>query len=159
MHQSNLREHHCYGQYCLLFIISVKQSYRLLSLYIFYKIWLIGASLIAQLVKNLPAVQETQVGSLGQEGSPGEGNGYPLQHSCLENPRQRSLVGCSPWGHKQSGTTEGLTLHFIVKDSELPSFCHMPVLFVWFCTYREFRFSYYNLQTIATFPIFPSDVN
>ena len=67
MHQSNLGERHYYG-YCLLFIISVKQSYRLLSLCIFYKIWLIGASLIAQLVKNLPAVQKTQGGSLGQEG-------------------------------------------------------------------------------------------
>ena len=34
---------------------------------------------------NLPAVQETWVQSLGQEQSPGEGNGYPLQYSCLEN--------------------------------------------------------------------------
>ena len=33
--------------------------------------------------------------------SPGEGNGYPLQYSCLENPHgQRSLVGYSPWGCK-----------------------------------------------------------
>ena len=31
--------------------------------------------------------------------SPGGGHGSPVQHSCLENPhRQRSLVGCSPWG-------------------------------------------------------------
>ena len=33
----------------------------------------------------------------------GEGNGTPLQYSCLENPREnlhgwRSLVGCNPWG-------------------------------------------------------------
>ena len=29
--------------------------------------------------------------------SPGEGNGYPVQYSCLENPHgQRSLVGYSP---------------------------------------------------------------
>ena len=29
----------------------------------------------------------------------GEGNGTPLQYSCLENPMDRgSLVGCSPWG-------------------------------------------------------------
>ena len=28
----------------------------------------------------------------------GEGNGTPLQYSCLENPTDRSLVGCSPWG-------------------------------------------------------------
>ena len=27
---------------------------------------------------NMPAMQETQVGSLGQEDSPGEGNGNPL---------------------------------------------------------------------------------
>ena len=40
---------------------------------------------VAQLVKNLPAVQETRVGSLGQGRSPGERNGNPLQYSCLEN--------------------------------------------------------------------------
>ena len=33
--------------------------------------------------------------------SPGEGNGNPLQNSCLENPHgQRSLAGYSPWGCK-----------------------------------------------------------
>ena len=48
-----------------------------------------GASLIAQLVKNLPAMQETRVRFLGQEDSPGEGNGNPLQYSCLENPMDR----------------------------------------------------------------------
>ena len=37
--------------------------------------------------------------------SPGGGHGNPLQYSCLENPHgQRSLVGYSPWGHKQSRT-------------------------------------------------------
>ena len=41
------------------------------------------ASLVAQSVKNLPAVQETWVQSLGQEDQ--EGNGYPLQYFCLEN--------------------------------------------------------------------------
>ena len=30
-----------------------------------------------------------QVQSLGQEASPGEGNGNPLQYSCLENPMDR----------------------------------------------------------------------
>ena len=39
--------------------------------------------------------------------SPGEGKVYPLQYSCLENPHeQTSLMGCSPWGPKESGTTE-----------------------------------------------------
>ena len=38
---------------------------------------------------------------------PGGGHGNPLQYSCLENPRgQRSLAGYSPWGHKESDTTE-----------------------------------------------------
>ena len=39
------------------------------------------ASLIAQLVKNLPAMQETLVGFLGWGRSSGEGRGYPLQSS------------------------------------------------------------------------------
>ena len=39
--------------------------------------------------------------------SPGEGNGNPLQYSYLENPIDwvRSLVGDSPWGHKESDMT------------------------------------------------------
>ena len=44
---------------------------------------------IAQLVKNLPAMQETRVRSLGLEWSPGEGNSNPLQYPCLENPTDR----------------------------------------------------------------------
>ena len=39
--------------------------------------------------------------------SPGGGHGNPLQYSCLENPQgQRSLAGYSPWGGKESDTTE-----------------------------------------------------
>ena len=42
--------------------------------------------------------------------SPGGGNGNPLQYSCLENPHgQRSLAGYSPWGLKESDTTEWLS--------------------------------------------------
>ena len=40
----------------------------------------------------------------------GEGNGNPLQCSCLENPRDggvtRLPVGCCLWGHTESDTTE-----------------------------------------------------
>ena len=40
--------------------------------------------------KNLPAVQETWVWSLGQKDrSPGKGNSNPLQYSCLENPMDK----------------------------------------------------------------------
>ena len=43
--------------------------------------------------------------------SPGGGHGNPLQYSCLENPhRQRSLVGYSPWGHKDLDLTEQLSV-------------------------------------------------
>ena len=41
------------------------------------------------MVKNLPAVQETWVKSLGSGRSPGEVNGYPLQYSSLENSMDR----------------------------------------------------------------------
>ena len=47
------------------------------------------ASLVAQAVKTLPAMQETWVQFLGWEDPPGEGNGNPFQYSCLENPMDR----------------------------------------------------------------------
>ena len=61
------------------------------------------------MVKNLPAMQETQVQSLGQED--------PWRRECLPTPvflpgefyGQRSLAGYSLWGHKELDTTEWLT--------------------------------------------------
>ena len=47
--------------------------------------WWLWASLVARRVKCLPTMWETQVRSLGRE-EPLEGNGNPLQYSCLENP-------------------------------------------------------------------------
>ena len=39
--------------------------------------------------------------------SPGEGNGYPFQYPCLENPTgDRSPVGYSGWVQKESDMTE-----------------------------------------------------
>ena len=68
------------------------------------------------MVKNLPASagDARHVGSIPRSGkSPREGNGNPLQYSCLENSilpvkfhGQRSLEGYSPWGRKESNTTE-----------------------------------------------------
>jgi len=40
--------------------------------------------------------------------SPGEGKGYPLQYSGLEN----SMDSISPWGGKELDMTEQLSLHF-----------------------------------------------
>ena len=43
----------------------------------------------------------------GSRRSPGEGNGNPLQSSCLENSMERrSLLGYSPWGCKELDMTE-----------------------------------------------------
>jgi len=51
--------------------------------------------------------------------SPGEGKGYPLQYSCLENPHgQRSLADFSPWGCKESDTTERLSTMYKVDTNE-----------------------------------------
>ena len=65
-----------------------------------YPYW---ASLVAQLVKNIPAIQETLVWFLGWEDPMGEGMAT-LQYSWLENPHgQRRLVGYSPWGSQRVG--------------------------------------------------------
>ena len=58
------------------------------------------------MVKNLPAIagDTRDVSLIPRSGrSPGEGNGNPLQYSCLETPvdRRLCLVGYSPWGHKR----------------------------------------------------------
>ena len=67
------------------------------------------------MVKNPPpnAGDEGDLVSVpGLGRSPGEGNGNPLQYSCLENSMdQRSLAGYSPGDHKESDTTEGAHTH------------------------------------------------
>ena len=48
-------------------------------------------------------MQETQVRSLGREDSPGEGNGNPLQYSCLENPMDRGAWRATVHGISRVG--------------------------------------------------------
>ena len=56
---------------------------------------------------------EARVRSLGQEDPLEKEMAPPLQYSCLENPMDgEALVGYSPWGHKESDTTERLEFHF-----------------------------------------------
>ena len=44
--------------------------------------------------------------------SPGEGNGNPVQYSCLENPMGREAWWATVhWGHKESDTTECVHTH------------------------------------------------
>ena len=66
----------------------------------------VWVSLVAQTEKNLPAMQETWVQSLGWED--------PLEKQMATTPvllpgkshGQRSLTGYSPWGPKESDVTE-----------------------------------------------------
>ena len=52
---------------------------------------------------------------------PGEGRGNPLQYSFLEKPHgQRSLVGYSPWGHKESDMTERQAHAHVPKNATFP---------------------------------------
>ena len=72
----------------------------------------ISPTMVAQTVKNLPEMRETWVQSLGWED--------PLEkrmatHSSIlawEIRGQRNSAGYSPWGHKESDTTEQLRLSF-----------------------------------------------
>ena len=120
------------------------------------------ASLIAQLVKNPPAMPWTLVWLLGQEDplkglathssilgvpcgsagkestcnmgdldsipglgrSPGEGKGYPLQYSGLENS-----MDCT-WGHKEFDTT-GVTFTF--KEKQMEKKINKELRFAYFC--------------------------
>ena len=55
------------------------------------------------------------LGSIPGSGrSPGEGNGNPLQYSCLENPMDRGeeLGGLQSVGRKESDMTGRLHFHF-----------------------------------------------
>ena len=63
-----------------------------------YSKLVIRASLVAQTVKNLPAMQVIP----GSGRFPGEGNGNPFQNACLEN----SMGKGASWGRKELDPTE-----------------------------------------------------
>ena len=81
-----------------------------LKIYMYIHIYRERASLVAQRVKRLPAMQETWVLSLRQEDLLEKE--MAIYSSTLPGKfhGQRSLVGYSQWGHKESDTTE--QLHF-----------------------------------------------
>ena len=72
----------------------------------FLLLYLLGTSLVAQLVKNPPAVQEIWVRSLGWEDPLEKGT---ATHSSIL--AWRIPWTYSPWGCKESGTTEQLLLY------------------------------------------------
>ena len=91
-------------------------------------IW-IRASLVAQTVKNLPAIQEMQVWPLGWE-DPLEKAMEPTPVFLPRKPHGwRSLVGYSPWSHKKLDVTERLHFYFMVAQTvkNLPAMQEMQL--------------------------------
>ena len=68
---------------------------------VFMYIYIYMAGFPCSSVGKEPACNAGDLGSIPESGrSLGEGNGNPLQYSCLENPIDRSLAGYSPWCRK-----------------------------------------------------------
>ena len=62
-------------------------------------------------INSLPA-NAGDVGLIPELGRfPGGENGNPLQGSCLENPMDKSLMCCNPWGRKEGDMTERTCTH------------------------------------------------
>ena len=66
---------------------------------------------MAQTVKRLPTMQETQVRPLGQEDPMEKAMATHSSTLAWKFHGWRSLVGYSPWGHKELDTTERLHFH------------------------------------------------
>ena len=77
---------------------------------------LLVPSLVAQMVKNLPAMWD--LGSIpGLGRSPGEGNGNPLPYSCLRNPRDRGAwQDTVHWVAKSRTRLSDSAFTFILKE-------------------------------------------
>ena len=74
---------------------------------------------MAQTVKNLPEVQKIQIRTLGKEDLLEKGT--PTHSSILawKIPWTEAPGGCSPWGHKESDTTEQLTYTHITFNNSV----------------------------------------
>ena len=103
-------------------------------------------SLIAQLVKNLPAVQETPVPS-GSGRSPGAGIGYPLQYSGLENS-----TDCT-WSGTRLNQSH-FTFH-LLRDYFLPSYPHCCLPGWWFYFIFFFQTDDFSIISVAAQKLFP----
>ena len=93
--------------YFCIFIISIDDNMAPLILNL--------TSLVVQLVKNLPVMQETWIQSLGWEDPLEEGMVIHSNILAWRIPMERSLVGCSPWGRKELDMTERLSIHSVLN--------------------------------------------
>ena len=78
------------------------------------------------MVKNLLAMQETRVRSLGREGPLEKGMATHSRILAWRIHGQRSLVGYSLWGCKGLDVTERLTLTFKIFGRSWPWVCCIP---------------------------------
>ena len=76
---------------------------------------MLWASLVAQMVKNLPAIQETQVQSLGQDDPPKKKMATHSNILTWKNPMDGGTWHATPHAVAKSDTTEGLTHACIIK--------------------------------------------
>ena len=76
------------------------------------------ASLVAQTVKNLPAMRETWVQSLGWEDILEEGMATHSSILAWRIPWTEEPAGYSPWGHRESDMAEQLTLSLSKKPND-----------------------------------------
>ena len=98
--------------YTVVFISAVQQSkaavhIHISSLFLDFLRTSVGASLVAQLGKNPPAIWETWVRSLGWEDALEKGK---AAHSSILAWRI-----CSSWGHRELETTKQLSLSFKIN--------------------------------------------
>ena len=73
------------------------------------------ASLVAQMVKRLPAMQE-DLGSIPGS-APGEGNGNPLQYSCVENSTDGGAWWATVHGGRKDEKSREVTLEIVSVHS------------------------------------------
>ena len=101
---------------CARFFVHSQGAYPLEENFVFsVYVLLLWASLVAQTVKNLLPMQETWARSLGSGRSPGEGNGSPLQYSCLENSMERGAW----WATVHRGCAESDTTFTLSMEAEV----------------------------------------
>ena len=108
----------------LLFSLSTISSISWLCTFCFYFIIIIFAMRYVDL--GFPSSSDSKesacnagdLGSIpGLGRSPGEGNGNPLQYSCLENPMDGGAWrASSPWGPKESESTKQTCVHTHVES-------------------------------------------
>ena len=68
------------------------------------------------------------LGSISGSGrSPGEGNGYPLQYSCLENPMDRGAWQVQSVGSQRVRHSRATNFHFFFPPPNLSSMDHLSL--------------------------------